>query len=370
MKPVRALGQRMRMAGVIVATGCILGACGPEVGSRPEAVDDRDTVAEPGSSPLAVHWSCERHVFALESDLWPTTWSDDGNMYAAWGDGWGFALDTSTHSKKSHGISRLDGTGVSDLRGFDLHYGPDGERRGKISSMVSVNGVLYLLLNHQDDTGTLSLRIGVDRGRTIGDPLWSASEVDIGGFVQAGRDNEAADGFVYAIQDGGRLGDPNDIFLYRAPEREIGAKSAWTTFTGVSKRGPTWGRAFPANPDREPILSLPGADAMQVTWFEGLNRWIGFLNTGHDIADFRVLEAENPWGPWRLISDHESDGWCEWEGTSGWTDIRKIVAPAWIGDNGERFVLFASAPDGSLEWDALVAVEGALLGTFQSSPDL
>lgn len=289
-------------------------------------------------------------------------------MYVAWGDGWGFGLERGATARKSYGISRIDGTGVSDLRGFDMLYGPDGTGQGKISTMVSVQGTLYLLLSHQDDAGTGSLRRSLDRGRTISDPLWLESGVDLGAFVQAGMDNEAGDGFVYAVQDGGRLGDLDDVFLYRVAESEIEQKTRWQTFTGISGGEPTWGPAFPANPDRVPIISLPGADAMQITWFDGLARWIGFLNTGHDIADFRILEAKELWGEWRLIKDHEADGWCSWAGTSGRTDLRKIVAPKWIGADGERFVLFASAPDGTLDWDALVAVEGRFVRTRQSSP--
>lgn len=354
----------MRLAGTaLVAMSLVLAACGSEMDDAdrwPDATD-RTHFASPGDSELRVRWTCQRHLFARESDLWPTTWSDDGNMYAAWGDGWGFALDPAQHSKKSYGISRIDGTGVSDLRGSDLLYGPDGEGKGKISTIVSAQGVIYLLLSHQNDAGTLSVYRTVDRGRALDGPLWSASDLDIGGFVQAGRDNEAANGFVYSIQDGRRLGNPDDVFLYRVAEPEIGSKAAWETLTGVSRGEPIWGAAFPANPDRQPILSLPGADAMQVTWFEGLDRWIGFLNTGHDIADFRILEAETLWGEWRLIADHAAEGWCDWAGTSGRTDLRKLIAPRWIREKGERFVLFTSAPDGSLEWDALVAVEGAFL---------
>ena len=63
-----------------------------------------DAGADAGPPTIAgVSWACSSLVTGTAgSDLWPITWSDDGNQYAAWGDGNGFAS-----ARYGYGISRL-----------------------------------------------------------------------------------------------------------------------------------------------------------------------------------------------------------------------------------------------------------------------
>src|SRR5689334_10622227 len=44
------------------------------------------------------------------SDLWPIAWSDDGELYASWGDGGGFG-GTDSDGRVAVGIGRITGSG-------------------------------------------------------------------------------------------------------------------------------------------------------------------------------------------------------------------------------------------------------------------
>src|ERR1700733_9237123 len=51
---------------------------------------------------------------AAGSDIWPTAWGSDGNLYAAWGDGGGFNTSpgSAAASRTSLGFAKISGTPV------------------------------------------------------------------------------------------------------------------------------------------------------------------------------------------------------------------------------------------------------------------
>src|SRR5689334_21595599 len=63
------------------------------------------------------HWDTRRTA-ASGSDLWPVTWADDDNLYAAWGDGGGFG-GTDHDGRVSLGFARIEGP-PEYFRGFDV----------------------------------------------------------------------------------------------------------------------------------------------------------------------------------------------------------------------------------------------------------
>src|SRR4051812_14063033 len=95
-----------------------------------------------------------RKAAAPGSDLWPVTWAGDGNLYAAWGDGGGFG-GTDTDGRVSMGFARIEG-GPQDFRGFNVNGGKNPEhpasfpKKGKTDGLLSVQGVIYSLVNLQD----------------------------------------------------------------------------------------------------------------------------------------------------------------------------------------------------------------------------
>ncbi len=52
-----------------------------------------------------------------------TAWADDGHLYTAWGDGWGFDRDDGLHHG-SMGLARIEG-GPENFRGVDFNSDAD-----------------------------------------------------------------------------------------------------------------------------------------------------------------------------------------------------------------------------------------------------
>jgi len=88
------------------------------------------------------------------SDNWPLTWADDGHMYTAYGDGYGF--EPLTEAKLGLGFARIIG-GPEDMKGENIRS--DGENQGsgrrgkKGSGILMVDGVLYMLVRNADNDG-------------------------------------------------------------------------------------------------------------------------------------------------------------------------------------------------------------------------
>src|SRR5689334_843462 len=78
------------------------------------------------------------------SDLWPITWASDDNLYASWGDGGGFG-GTNGDGRVSLGFARIVGM-PPDFKTINVWGGKKGVNPaafgGKVSSLLSVNGVL------------------------------------------------------------------------------------------------------------------------------------------------------------------------------------------------------------------------------------
>ena len=102
---------------------------------------------------------------AKGSDNWPITWGDDGRLYTAYGDGWGFEPGAAT--KLSMGLGIISGD-PDNFQGENLRA-PTAERLGggasgpKVSGLLMVDGVLYMLVRN---TGNSQLAWSIDRGQT------------------------------------------------------------------------------------------------------------------------------------------------------------------------------------------------------------
>ena len=87
---------------------------------------------------------------AQDSDTWPITWADDGNLYTAYGDGYGFA--PKVEKKLSLGFAKVlgdpaDFTGVN-IRSQTGEWVGEGSKGAKASGMLCVDGVLYMLIRN------------------------------------------------------------------------------------------------------------------------------------------------------------------------------------------------------------------------------
>lgn len=114
------------------------------------------TEAPYGASPViqGVEWDF-KHLIRLAnttgkggSDLWPTTWAADGNIYTGWGDGGGFSGASDNVGRVSLGFARILGL-PPQVQGVDVwgHYPKYAQHPatfcGKPVSMLAVDGLLY-----------------------------------------------------------------------------------------------------------------------------------------------------------------------------------------------------------------------------------
>ena len=105
------------------------------------------------------------------SDNWPLTWADNGDMYTAYGDGYGF--EPLTPHKLGLGFARIVG-GPGDMTGENIRS-ETGENQGsgrsgkKGSGILMVDGVLYLLVRNADGDGREGqLASSTDYGMPVG----------------------------------------------------------------------------------------------------------------------------------------------------------------------------------------------------------
>ena len=108
-------------------------------------------VPYPYSSVITgIQFDFSTHLRAAKgSDNWPVTWADDDNQYTSWGDGFGFAQ---TSNKRSLGVSKVSGDknthSFLDIWDNERENGGEGPSDGKSYGIISVEGVLYMWVNH------------------------------------------------------------------------------------------------------------------------------------------------------------------------------------------------------------------------------
>ena len=99
---------------------------------------------------LSIDWKFDTHVQrGAGADQWPLTWADDGNLYAAWGDGWGW---NKQGPKRSIGVTRISGM-PPDLRGEDLWGAGPGAGFGKPEALIAFDRQDLHVLDHGPQQG-------------------------------------------------------------------------------------------------------------------------------------------------------------------------------------------------------------------------
>jgi Domain of unknown function (DUF4185) len=260
-------------------------------------------------------------------DLWPSCWADDGNLYAANGDGTNFG---STFYPMAIGQIAgmppdLSGTFVAGDVGNNYSGSPYTD---KPTGMVCVGGRIYLAyqnLNEDtfDDAPAASIVESQDHGVT-----WSANPAKpmFGTpgnasdpkaylfttifFLDFGWNHEnAIDQFVYAYGLDNDWRDQTAVYLARVPATSILDRSTWQFFAGLKGNNPEWTsnitqkRAVLTDqrelyqhvfaidcPADQKIIAQGGA-----VYDRPLNR---YLMTTWGCATHEFYESPTPWGPW------------------------------------------------------------------------
>jgi CubicO group peptidase (beta-lactamase class C family) len=242
---------------------------------------------------------------AKDSDIWATTWADDGHLYTAYGDGTGFV--PKVPEKLSLGFARIEGgperfTGVN-IRSATGEQKGDGPRGRKASGMLMVGGVLYMWVRN---AGNSQLAWSTDHARTWAWGDWKfTTSFGCPTFLNFGPDYAGArDGYVYVYShDSDSAYQPGDrVVLARVPKDRLRLREAYEFFTGLDRGGqPRWSNDVNA---RGAAFTNPGkCYRITVSYDAGLKRYL-LCQAGADSkvkAGFGVFDAPEPWGPWTTV---------------------------------------------------------------------
>lgn len=307
------------------------------------------------------------------SDNWPTTWADDGNLYAAWGDGGGFG-GTNSKGRVLLGVARISGDADS-CQGKNVWGGFEPEHPaqfgGKSYGILSVAGVLYMWVAPQPNPhlATSQVAYSKDHGRTWTLADWKfrfEEALTIPTFLNFGRDYAGArDGYVYsyhihpawgpgvATKTKGHTFDvhqPGRVYLTRVPKERILERDAYEFFTGRDSRGqPQWSANLAA---KKPVFADPNGVGwnLSVSFNPGLRRYL--LATEHTethAGKFGLFDAPEPWGPWTTVAYDESWGAGHVEvSTFYWNFNQK-----WLSADGTRCTMIFTGKNTNDSWNTV-----------------
>jgi hypothetical protein len=256
---------------------------------------------------------------ATGSDNWPLTWCDDGHQYTSWGDGGGFG-GSDDDGRVSLGFARVEGD-YPRFSGINVWGGRNGSRpatfRGKVESMLCIDGTLYGLVSPRSDVGGWDYKEAVkspDKGlswtvvpdsRLVGDAHGAPG---LPFYVQYGQNYGAnSDGYVYiftiriADPDAWEVQKPGVAWLARAPVagEAFVYPARWEWLTGMNDSNPRWGRQA----DRVPILEdADGFMRGSATYLPHLDRYVMVQNhSARNRGNIAIYQAPKPWGPWTVV---------------------------------------------------------------------
>lgn len=239
------------------------------------------------------------HPGKFSSDLWPVTWGPDGNIYTAWGDGYG--LSTSIDS--GLGFARISG-GPTNWVGKDLYRVP--RPSGKVSGMLSVNGVLYAWENLLNAANEQKLMWSTNLGKSWSESNWSLDTKVFSPttFLNFGKDYAGArDNFVYCY--GGASSAQTGVYLARVSKSDIKNLSKYEYYSGDQSGNPSWTaninnrRAVFTDPELSRESGL-GRKA-DVVYNPIIDRYLLTISHG-GTGKFGLFDGPEPWGPWTTVA--------------------------------------------------------------------
>jgi len=270
----------------------------------------------PSTVVLDVEWdysSLKRE--ASGSDLWPTTWSNDGFIYTAWGDGGGFH-GTNAIGRVNLGVGRIEGI-PEMLSAVNLWGGYNATSAasfvGKPTGLVSINGCLYMGVVEQNKWLRWKIGRSIDHGHSWefnGEPFeknWDFAEPDGAfsdtSFLNFGKDYSGSrDEYVYAYsQDNRAAKDRYSIAMFRVKKDKLLNRNAYEYFAGLDAyKNPQWVSNIK---HRKSVFRDPNGVGwgVRVVYNPGIKRYL--LTTWHKLdGSWGIFEAPEPWGPWATIA--------------------------------------------------------------------
>ena len=260
-------------------------------------------------------------------DLWPSCWADDGNLYAANGDGANFGSTFYPMAVGQIAGTPLNLTGrfVAGDVGNNYSGSPYAD---KPTGMACVGGAIYLAYqnlneNTFEDAPAASIVESQDHGVTwtanpatpmFGTPGNAADPTaylfTTIFFLDFGQNYASAiDQYVYAYGLDNDWRDQTAVYLARVPAISILDRSTWQFFAGLSGSTPEWTsnitqKVAVLTDQRELYQNMFGTDCPTdqkiiaqggAVYDQPLNRYI-MVTWG--CATHEFYESPTPWGPW------------------------------------------------------------------------
>ncbi len=320
---------------------------GPFLGPIAKSVkkEKRDRAPCPPSPVVeSLQWDPPSKIVrkASGSDNWPMTWADDGHLYTAYGDGWGF--EPKVPEKLSLGFARVEGP-AGDFRGVNIRS-VSGETKGggakgkKASGLLALDGVLYMWVRN---AGNSQLARSADRGKTWTWSDWKFTEsFGCPTFLNFGKNYAGArDEYVYAYSfDSDSAYEPADrMVLARVPKNRVGNRESYDFFQKLDKNGkPVWTKDVDR---RGSVFDRKGkCYRSNVSYNAPLKRYFWAQTPGGDTrfkGGLGVFDAPEPWGPWTTV--FFTDEWDAGPGESAGFPTK------WISEDGKTMYLVFSGDD-------------------------
>jgi len=315
--------------------------------------DEGATSNSPPYSPseviVGIEWAPAEPIVrkAPGGDNWPMTWADDGNLYTAYGDGYGF--EPLVPQKLGMGLARVEG-GPADFKGYNIRSATlenrgQGAAGKKASGVLMVDGVLYLWARN---AGNSQLAWSKDYGRTWDWSPWRFStSFGCPTFLNFGQNYAGArDKYVYVYShDHDSAYEPADrMVLARVPKDRISDRDAYAFFVRRDDRGePVWSDDIGR---RGAVFRNPGECYRSgITYNAPLKRYL-WCQIDPDSTHpqgmrfdggFSIYDTPEPWGPWTTVFRTE-----HWDVGPGETSS---FPTKWMSDDGKTLYLVFSGDD-------------------------
>jgi CubicO group peptidase (beta-lactamase class C family) len=300
-------------------------------------------------SKFRIEFASEDSVIRLAKgcDNWPSTWADDDDLYAAYGDGYGFLPNTDI--KLSLGLARVIGDPPS-VEGVNLRSNT-GERVGqgkygeKASGMLMVDSVLYMLVRNAQNA---VLMWSSDHGKTWEYSDWKF-DVSFGcpNFINYGKNYDGAEDnyiYIYSHEEASAYKNSDHFVLARVRKERIRDWKEYEFFAGYTdKNKPLWSADIRK---RQPVFTNPAKCYRSgMTYNEGLKKylWCQTIQPSSRETDVRftgglgIFESDNPWGPWETL--YYTREWDIGPGESS------SIPTKWMSRDGKTGYLLFSGDD-------------------------
>ncbi len=282
------------------------------------------------------------------SDNWPATWADDGDIYIAYGDGWGFKPKTDI--KLSLGLAKVHGYPPAlegeNIRSATSERVGQGKYGPKASGLLMVDGVLYMLARN---TANAQLAWSEDHGESwtwadwrFGDGFGCPVFLNYGKNYEGARDEYV---YIYSHDEESAYKISDRMVLARVPKKEMTNWESYTYFAGFKSGNPVWSEDVCK---REAVFVNPAKCYRSgISYNSGLKKYlwcqIMSFSSAEEIQGPRfkgglgIFESDNPWGPWKTAYYN-----LDWDIGPGET---ASIPTKWISEDGKTAYLLFSGND-------------------------